>query len=119
MKFNTHGRGRRSIRLEEFDYSQPGAYFVTICTNRRQCLFGDILDEGMILNDAGAIVRRVWQYIPTRFSTAKLDEFVIMPNHVHCIIVIVGAGLAPPTVGAASSAPTLADIIRAFKSLSG
>ncbi len=119
MKSNTDIRGRRSIRLKEFDYSQPGAYFITVCTNGRQCMFGDIVDEEMILNDAGAIVRKVWEEIPRRFSAAKLGEFVIMPNHLHGIIVIVGAVLAPPTEGAASSAPTLAEIIRAFKSLSG
>lgn len=82
---------RRSIRLKGYDYAQPGAYFVTLCTQGHVCLFGDIVDGKMQLNEYGEIVRDEW------FRTAAVrpyvwlypDEFVVMPNHVHGIIWIV------------------------------
>jgi REP element-mobilizing transposase RayT len=79
----------------------PGAYFVTICTRDRECLFGQIVDEVMRLNDAGAIARRCWEEIPDHFPSVELDAFVIMPNHVHGITVIHRRGEAsaiPPHV---------------------
>jgi putative transposase len=78
------------------------------------------VDDGeMRLNDAGRMVRSVWQALPRRFSGMELDTFVVMPNHMHGIATFVGAGLAlPDPEGAASSAPTLGDVVRAFKSLS-
>ena len=82
-------RRRRSIRLKGYDYSQPGAYFVTICTHERRCLFGDVVDGEMRLNELGKIARQCWLAIPEHFPHARLDEFVIMPNHVHGIIWIV------------------------------
>jgi putative transposase len=85
---------RRSLRLKEYDYSQAGAYFVTICTRNRECIFGHIYDSGMQLNDAGRMVQSVWDKLPTRFPGLGLDAFVVMPNHVHGVIVLVGAGLA-------------------------
>ncbi len=108
---------RRTLRLKEFDYPQSGAYFVTVCTKERECLFGEIVDEKMVLNETGRLVLCTWLDLPTRFSPVELDSFVIMPNHVHGILFLVGAGLALPEKGAASGAPTLADIVRAFKSL--
>ncbi len=80
---------RRSIRLRGYDYAQPGAYFVTICTYRRQPLFGEVVDGEMRLNAAGRVARRCWLEIPQHFPHVQLDEFVIMPNHVHGILVIV------------------------------
>jgi putative transposase len=110
---------RRSLRLDGYDYAQAGAYFVTVCTQNRMCLFGDIVDGVMRLNDAGRMVRSVWEGLPDRFAGMELDAFVVMPNHVHGIITFVGAGLAlPEEKGAASSAPTLGDVVRAFKSMS-
>ena len=79
---------RRSIRLKGHDYTQPGAYFVTICTRDRECLFGHMVNGEMRLNDAGEIARRCWEGIPDHFPSVELDAFVIMPNHVHGIIVI-------------------------------
>jgi REP element-mobilizing transposase RayT len=90
---------RRSIRLPEYDYSSGGAYFVTFCVHGRECLFGDITDETMRLNDAGQIVERGWLGLPERFPQVALDEFVIMPNHFHGIVLIndlVGAPLGAP-----------------------
>ena len=79
---------RRSIRLKGHDYTQSGAYFVTICTRDRECLFGGIVDGEMRLNDAGEIARRCLEDIAGHFPLAEPDAFVVMPNHVHGIIVI-------------------------------
>ena len=86
MKHDPDKHHRRSIRLKGYDYSQAGAYFVTICTQDRECLFGDIVDGEMRLNDAGHMVRDVWHKIPEHFPYADIDEFVVMPNHFHGII---------------------------------
>ena len=110
---------RRSLRLQGYDYAQAGAYFVTVCTQNRLCLFGDIVDGEMQLNANGWEVQVLWNELPNRFARLELDAFVVMPNHVHGIAAFVGAGLAlPGENGAASSAPTLGDVVRAFKSLS-
>ena len=77
---------RRSTRLPGFDYSQAGAYFVTIVTQGRLCLFGDVVDETVRLNDAGWMAHRVWESLPQRFSSVEVDYFVVMPNHVHGVI---------------------------------
>jgi putative transposase len=79
---------RRSIRLKGHDYSQPGAYFVTVCTQDRACLFGEVADGEMRLNPAGQLVERGWCAIPDHFPLARLDAFVVMPNHAHGIIVL-------------------------------
>jgi putative transposase len=94
MKYNPAVHHRRSIRLHGFDYAQAGAYFITICTQDRRCLFGEIVDGGMRLNDVGRIIAEQWGAIPRRFTNVELDEFVVMPNHVHGIFFIVGAPLA-------------------------
>jgi len=91
MKFNPDIHHRRSIRLQGYDYSQAGALFVTICTNNRENLFGDIVAGAMQLNNAGQMVERCWVDIPVHFPSVELDEFVVMPNHVHGIIVLTDA----------------------------
>lgn len=93
-------RHRRSLRLKDYDYARAGAYFVTICAQDRACLFGDIVDGEMRLNDAGRMVVAVWDALPDRFQGIGLDAFVLMPNHIHGIIVLVGAGLVPARDGA-------------------
>jgi REP-associated tyrosine transposase len=85
---------RRSIRLKEYDYSQPGAYFVTICTRERECLFGHVVNGEMQLNDAGEITRRCFKDVPVHFPFVELDAFVVIPNHVHGVIMIQGRGEA-------------------------
>jgi putative transposase len=85
---NSDLRGRRSIRLKGWDYASPGWYFVTLCAQNRECLFGDIVNEDMLLNDAGRNIKKCWQDIPEHFPHVTLDEFIIMPNHVHGIIFI-------------------------------
>lgn len=93
MKYNPDVHHRRSIRLKAYDYSQAGAYFVTICTRNRACLFGDVVDGQMLLNDAGAMIGKWWNETAAKFDNIKLDESVIMPNHFHAIIALVGAAL--------------------------
>src|SRR6185503_5853198 len=84
---------RRSIRLTGYDYSQAGAYFVTVCTRQRECVFGEVSAEaGMCLNEYGGIAQKVWDALPGRYTNVKTDEFVIMPNHIHGIIVITTVG---------------------------
>ncbi len=82
-------RGRRSIRLKDYDYSQVGIYFVTICARDRECLFGEIINEEMYLNDLGRITQRCWEEIIIHYPKAELDEYIIMPNHLHGIIFII------------------------------
>jgi len=87
-RYNPEIHHRRSIRLKGYDYSQAGAYFITICTENRRCLFGMVEGSEMILNRAGEYVKECWLKIPEHFPHAKLDEFSIMPNHIHGIIII-------------------------------
>ena len=87
MKYNPEKHHRRSIRLRDYDYSQSGAYFITICTNNRECIFGDIQDENVILNQFGQIVSNICNQIPKYFKNLQLDEYIIMPNHLHGIII--------------------------------
>jgi REP element-mobilizing transposase RayT len=93
-RYNPQIHHRRSIRLAGYDYTQAGAYFITICTHKRQNLFGDIVNGEMILNEYGKIAANSWQELARHFPHITLGEWVIMPNHVHGIIVI-GRGEAP------------------------
>jgi len=86
---------RRSIRLKNYDYKQEGAYYVTICVNDRKYVFGNIKDDGMLLNDAGKIVEFTWMDLTQHNDNIELDEYIVMPNHIHGIINIVGAGSKP------------------------
>ncbi|MGA3288357.1 MAG: transposase [Bacteroidota bacterium] len=79
---------RRSIRLKEYDYSQPGEYFITICTYNHKCTLGEIINGEMRLNEIGKIVKEEWLRTPNIRPGIELDVFVIMPNHIHGIIVI-------------------------------
>jgi putative transposase len=90
MKYDPEKRRSESIRLKGYDYSQPGAYFVTICAHNRASLFGDIVDGKMQLNGYGKIVHEFWDEVPSHFANVKIDTSVVMPNHVHAIIVIYG-----------------------------
>lgn len=103
-KYNPEIHNRRSLRLEGYDYSQKGAYFLTTCVHQRECLFGEIEDQMVKLNEPGQIVKQGWEAIPMRFPNVELDAFVIMPNHLHGVLIIttptaqsnVGAGLSRP-----------------------
>ena len=99
---------RRSIRLKGYDYSRAGAYYVTVCTHERAHLFGDVADGIMVPNAMGAVVQRCWDAIPEHMPMVVCDAFVVMPNHVHGIIVITDAAAgssADGSVGAANSPP--------------
>lgn len=91
---------RRSIRLKDFDYSQAGAYFITICAHDRECLFGDIVNGWMELNDAGRIVEEQWRR-GVFDRNVELGASVVMPNHLHGIVVILEGTAAEDHGGAA------------------
>lgn len=80
---------RRSLRLKNYDYSREGCYFITICTEGREQLFGEILDGEMVLGNAGKLIHTLWYEMIDDFPNIALHEFVIMPNHIHGIIEIV------------------------------
>lgn len=142
MKYDPTKHHRRSIRLKNYDYSGAGFYFVTICTQHHGLRFGDVVNNHLKLNEAGAMVQSVWLEVPTRFSNVELDEFVVMPNHFHGILIIndvgaqsgqpqsgqpqglplhdepVGAGLVlVQDVPAPNTPARLGDIVGAFKSM--
>lgn len=77
-----------SARLQNWNYGWNAAYFITICTQKRECYFGEIVQEKMILSEIGTIVQQYWHEIPNHFLFVELGEFVVMPNHIHGIIVI-------------------------------
>jgi len=110
---------RRSIRLKEYDYSQAGAYFITICTFGRRCLFGDVVDSTMQLNAVGEIVSSEWLRSAEMHAEVMLDAFVVMPNHMHGIIFIDSSTNSAPTfpkTGAKRAGPHLTGtIINGFK----
>ncbi len=134
---------RRSLRLKHYNYAQAGAYFVTVCVQGRSCLFGDIRDADMRLNEAGRMIESAWAELESRFPDVNLDASIVMPNHVHGIIVLaepsttsplgaglvparvksVGAGLMPARVkspvgaGLVPARTTLAIVMGAFKSI--
>jgi putative transposase len=143
MKFDPKIHHRRSIRLKGYNYSQAGAYFVTIVAWRREMLFGEIVDGEMVLNDFGKIVISAWFDLPNHYRHAELGAFVIMPNHVHGIILLNdnrrggspisgGTNLPDESHAGKESSPTkqtrpydpikprhgLPEIVRAFKSFS-
>jgi putative transposase len=91
---NDPQRRRRSMRLQGYDYSQVAPYFVTVCAHNRGCVFGEIV------NDASRMVHAAWEDLSRHYAGIELDAFVVMPDHVHVIIVIVGAGLKPAPTNA-------------------
>ncbi|MFA6428282.1 MAG: transposase [Candidatus Buchananbacteria bacterium] len=116
-------RHRKSIRLPGYDYSQNNSYFVTICTQGRKNLFGEIKNGELVLNEVGKMIKESWLAIPQFYLGAMLDEFVVMPNHFHGIILIVGADpcVCPGLGQSRGIAPTksrvsLPIIIQRFKS---
>ena len=136
MSYDPDIHHRRSVRLQKYDYSQDGFYFVTICVHDRLPLFGEIVDGEMLLNDAGRMVENEFLQLPDKYSHIVCHEYVVMPNHFHCIIGISDVNhvqsVGAPLVGAQKTdqylgqpqgiAPTvvhpkLGDIVGAFKSV--
>ncbi|MCL2760890.1 MAG: hypothetical protein FWD70_04495 [Desulfuromonadales bacterium] len=97
-QYNPDIHRRRGMRLREYDYTKDGLYFITICTYEREPLFGGIANAEMSLSKAGAIAAETWLEISARFSNVELHDFIIMPNHVHGIIEIVGARFIAPDI---------------------
>ena len=130
MEYNPTKHDRRSIRLKNYNYSQKGAYFVTICTYNKKCLFGDVVDGNMSLSSVGRMAKQFWREIPRHFPNVQLDEYVVMPNHVHGIIILanrVGAQNFEPLRKKYSESSknkyqhiipkSISSIIRAYKSV--
>ena len=141
MQYDPEKHHRRSIRLKGYDYAQEGVYFVTVCIQDRACLFGAVADGEMQLNNSGQIAKAAWDDMPARFPSVRLDAFIVMPNHVHGIIMVGAQFIAPqktpPTIvgaqfiapsdgfgtatidqGAINRAPTLGEMVRAYKAAS-
>jgi putative transposase len=135
MTLDSEKHHRRSIRLKGYDYSYPGTYFVTICVHDRRCIFGDIIDRQMIANPAGNMVTNAWNELPKKYEHVATDFFVLMPNHIHGIIVLnprhVGAAPCGRPVCSGAQSPqgqpqgvaptretllTLCDVVHRFKS---
>ena len=110
MSYDNREYHRHSIRLDDYDYSKPGSYFVTVCVHERKETFGKIFDGEMHLNENGIATNAVWTTLPNWFSYIELDEFVIMPNHMHGIINIMDA----PFHLKKPNSP-LGQIVRAYK----
>ncbi|HBC45012.1 MAG: hypothetical protein UX08_C0007G0004 [Candidatus Collierbacteria bacterium GW2011_GWB1_45_35] len=124
---------RKSIRLPGYDYSQSGTYFVTICSYKHERIFGEIVNREMKLNELGYILEKEWIGLPQRFTNVDLNSFVIMPNHIHMIIKIVGVSFMKPYqnmkpetsiaksksnchMGLINQTPTIGMMVRHFKS---
>jgi putative transposase len=122
--FDPTQRNRKSTRLKNYDYSTPGYYFVTICTQNRQCWLGEVQNSQMKLNSNGRIVEEAWRNLPSHFPTVQLDQYILMPNHLHGILVVGATFMAPktkaktPTQGVINHVPTFGEIIRRFKAVS-
>src|SRR5262249_12055481 len=100
---------RRPLRLPAYDYSQAGAYFITVCTQHRAMLFGQVVECDVELNETGMIVQQTWDELPTHYQGINLDAFIVMPNHIHGIIILADE---PQT------RHTIPEIVRAFKTFS-
>lgn len=140
MTYDPERHHRRSIRLSGFDYTQAGAYFITICVHDRAPLFGGVVQGAMELNDAGQAVHAVWNALPDHYRHVALDAVIVMPNHFHGIVMIreestdgltgstsdrsgpdcVGAGFkpAPALQPARAGRHGLSEIVRGFKTFS-
>jgi REP element-mobilizing transposase RayT len=128
VKYDPEKHRRRSIRLREYDYTQARAYFVTVCSHKQRCIFGRVVDGEMLWTELGRVIAACWNEIPHHFLNARLDASVLMPNHVHAIIVIAREAVrARDNVGATHASPlrprgpkrqSVAAIAGSFKSAS-
>jgi len=113
MTYDPERHRRRSIRLQGYDYSRAGAYFVTIVVKNRTCLLGEVVDGKMRVSEVGIAVQEVLDSLPVRYPGVEIDAFVIMPNHVHVIIVITEEAEAVARQGGARANDTRLDDVRA------
>ncbi len=102
--------GRRSPRLPRFDYGSAGVYFITVVAHQRRCLFAEVMSGQSVATDAGHMILSTWHSIPARHPGAALDDFVLMPNHVHGLLRLEGGSPRPRRL-------TVPAVVGAFKSL--
>ena len=124
--YNSREHNRQSIRLKGYDYSKPGYYFITICVSNRYHLFGKVSEGCVYLNKYGEIAEKEWLYTEILRDNVRLDEFIVMPNHVHGIILITHqmnsrgvsqyASAVEPENNFRSPSNNLGAIVRGFKS---
>ena len=124
---NLSASRRRNIRLKGFDYSRPGAYFVTICTRNRVCEFGEVINGTMRYSEIGRLTQAAWEGLPRHYPHVKIDIRVLMPNPLHAILILahalvhvprVGAGLKPAPTSRNAPRHRLPEIVRTFKTFS-
>ncbi len=106
QRYNPDIHHRRSIRLKGYDYSSPGAYLVTACTQNRECLFGEIRDGAMQVNDVGRMIAVVWEELSRYDTRIAVDAFTVMPNHVHGIVILSDVGAGPRACPDSNAYPT-------------
>jgi REP element-mobilizing transposase RayT len=111
---------RHTVRLPHFDYCRAGGYFVTVCSHQRRCIFGDIHDGKVSLSPFGRIVASAWQNLPEHHPRVLLDEFIVMPNHIHGILLFSDskedtAGCVPTQKFGSVAPASLSAVIRSFK----
>jgi putative transposase len=109
MKYDPDFNHRQSIRLNGYNYSASGAYFITICTHKREYLFGDIVNEKMEFNTFGDIARSHWQQLSQHHPHIIMDESILMPNHLHGILILESS---------IDTTKSISEIIRGFKTFS-
>jgi len=116
MPYDPDTHHRRSHRLHGYDYSQPGKYYVTICTENKEHRFGEVVEGEMHRNELGESVAGCWEWLARRYLYVSLDDWIVMPNHLHGVIVITNGG------GGSRTAPTkrksLGGLVGAFKTVS-
>ncbi|KAE9533394.1 hypothetical protein A1D25_08140 [Ursidibacter arcticus] len=116
-RYNADIHHRKSIRLKHYDYRAEGFYFITICCKNKECLFGQIVDQQILLNDLGNYAKKCWEQIPEFFPQVRMDAFVIMPNHLHGIIEIIKYDKEQCDVPTSKgTSQTVGSIVRGFKS---
>ena len=115
-QYDPNKHHRRSIRKPDYDYSAAGLYFITICVQRRLCLFGHVHEGSMHLNDAGRMVEEYWLNLPWRFPNIRVDAFQLMPNHLHGIIEILEPNNFSREIDPTGKNIVLGAIVGAFKS---
>ena len=117
-RYNPDLHQRRSIRLRGYDYTQDAAYYVTIVTHGRRTLFGDIVDGEMRLNDTGQLTVDAWEWLATQHPYVELDSYIVMPNHLHGIVVITDQAKDGSQTGPTTPRKPLGRLIGAFKTVS-
>ncbi|HEX9987484.1 MAG TPA: transposase [Chloroflexia bacterium] len=126
MSYDPDRHHRHSTRLKGYDYAQAGAYFITIVTQGRESFLGQVLDGEVKLHMAGDLVAQQWYELPNRFPNIETDEFVVMPNHIHGIIVIHSSsvnsyssepGTNAVAISKVETSVTLGNVVRAFKAV--